>query len=61
MYASNKADGTKRDCYPKKKQKVLSPLELDAKAAREAGMTYGKYKALQYAEKRGDYYWARVK
>ena len=35
----------------KKKERVLTPLELDARAAREAGMTYGQYKAQQYIEK----------
>lgn len=34
----------------KKKERVLSPLEQDARAAREAGMTYGQYKAQQYIE-----------
>ena len=34
----------------KKKERVLSPLEQDAKAAREAGLTYGQYKAQQYID-----------
>lgn len=33
-----------------KKQNDLTPLEQDAIAAREAGMTYGQYKAQQYIE-----------
>lgn len=34
----------------KKKERVLTPLERDAKAARAAGLTYGQYKAKQYDE-----------
>lgn len=33
---------------PVKKQRKLSPLVMDAIAAREAGMTYGQYKAQQF-------------
>ena len=43
----NKADGTRVSHYPKKKEKYLTPLEKDAIAARQAGMTYGEYKAQQ--------------
>lgn len=35
---------------PEKKVHYRTPLEEDAIAAREAGMTYGQYKAQQYAE-----------
>lgn len=42
----------KKEAQPQhaKKERILTPLERDAVAAREAGLTYGKYKARQYIE-----------
>lgn len=37
-----------RESQPKKKK--LSALAIDNQAARAAGMTYGKYKALEYVK-----------
>lgn len=46
----------------KKKERVLTPLEQDAKAAREAGLTYGQYKAQQYLEQqRRDWQLSRLR
>lgn len=37
------------ECTHRKRPRQLTPLERDAIAAREAGLTYGQYKARQYA------------
>lgn len=39
-----------RNIVERRSKKSLSPLVLDCIAAREAGMTYGQYKAQQYLE-----------
>ena len=46
----NKADGKRVNRYPRRKERYLTPLEKDAKAAMEAGLTYGQYKSKQREE-----------
>ena len=56
----NKANGTRSDCYGRsRRKKHLSQLEMDAIAARQAGMTYGQYKARQREDRR-DYFWEKA-
>lgn len=52
LYANTPQKKKKEEQTARKKtERVLSPLEQDARAAREMGLTYGQYKARQYLDK----------